>query len=455
MKRIPLFLLLFFLPVLLIAQESETLDLLRGLIRIDTSNPPGNETAAAALIQERLRRDGIDSEILFSPSGRGNLIARLSGNGSKAAMILLGHLDVVPAEPSEWGFPPFGAEVADGMVWGRGALDMKGQVAMEVMTLLKIKRENLPLAGDLILVLTADEEAGGEEGAKFLVENHWDKIEARYLLNEGSVGVLKGGIHLYPIQVAEKGVAWMRITTRGLSGHGSMPTDDNAVAKLAHAVDQLASYRFPVRRTDVVALFLERVSKKLPFPENLGARYFFSPVIGPIVQELAQRLLAKERAISAVLSDTISPTILQAGYKVNVIPAEASASLDGRILPGQTPEQFRQTVQEILGDDFEVTLTTSSLPNESDFRTDFFRAIEEAVRREDPEAVTAPILSAGATDSRFFRDKGVIAYGLVPLLLTPDELEGLHGKNERVPVSQLERGSRIIFDIARTLQGAP
>jgi acetylornithine deacetylase/succinyl-diaminopimelate desuccinylase-like protein len=452
MKRAVLLFFLLLLPLVSQAQEPEVLRLLKDLIRIDTSNPPGNETRAAEFIREILAREGISSEIIESEPGRGNLIARLKGDGSKPAMILLGHLDVVPADPKEWEIFPFDAEIRDGMIWGRGALDMKSLVAMEVATFLRLKRENTPLAGDLILVFCADEEAGGAKGAEFLVKHHWDKIEAKYLFNEGSVGIRKMGMNLYPIQVAEKGVVWMKVTARGRSGHGSMPIEDNAVSKLAEATTKLASHQFPVERTEVIAAFLERLSTHLPFPKNL-AGYFFHPLVGPVIQKIARRALSQDRAIAAVLSHTISPTMLQAGYKVNVIPAEATAMIDARILPGETPERFRDKVKEIIGDQFEVELITSSLPNESDFRTDYFRIVEEAVKKQDPKGITAPIMSAGGTDARFFRGKGVISYGIIPLLLQPEELEGLHGRNERIPMDGLEKGVQIVYDIVKEMQG--
>ncbi len=455
MKRTVVLLLLFFYPMNTLGQTSQVLSLLQNLVQIDTTNPPGREIRAANFIQGLLALEGIPSEIIESEPGRGNLVAWLKGSGKKPAMILLGHLDVVPADPSEWEVPPFSAKIKDGRIWGRGTLDMKGLVAMEIETIRRLKREKVPLEGDVVLVLCADEEAGGKKGAEFLVKNHWNKIEAKYLLNEGSVGIEKWGVHLYPIQVAEKGVAWMKLTARGKSGHGSMPTDENAVAAIVRAVDTLASHRFPIRRTGIVASFLEGISDHLPFPERWAFRYFFTPVLGPLIQTVALKVMSHERSIRAILSDTIAPTMLSAGYKVNVIPAEASAFIDARILPGETPEGFRQKVQEIVGKEIKVELVTSSLPNESDFHTDFFRVIEEAIQKQDPGAVTVPTLSAGATDSRFFREKGVVSYGIIPLLLQPEEIEGLHGKNERVPVDGLEKGAQIVYDIVKQMQGTP
>jgi len=455
MKRALFFFLLWLVPFSSFAEGGETLKILQDLIRIDTSNPPGNEIQAARFVRDLLAKDGIDAEIIESKPGRGNLIARLKGDGSKPAMILMGHLDVVPADPKEWDVPPFSAEIKDGLLWGRGSLDMKSLDAMEIETLLRLKRDKTPLAGDVLLILAADEEAGGHEGAEFLVKNHWDKIEAKYLLNEGSVGVRKEGLPIYPIQVAEKGVAWMKLTAHGTSGHGSMPTADNAVTLLAKTVAKLADYRFPVQKTDVLETFLQRMSARLPWYKRAGIQLLFAPVIGPVVQKIAMKVLAKDKAVKAILSNTVSPTMLSAGYKVNVIPAEATAEIDGRILPGETPDTFLKTVRQLAGDRVDVELTKGSIPNESDFNTAYFRVIEDVLKRQDPEAVTAPMMSAGATDSRFFREKGVLAYGIIPLLLNEDLLEGLHGKNERIPADQVEKGTQIVYNIVRKMQGTP
>lgn len=453
MKKAAAFLLLLLVPALCRAEDAPTLKILQELIRIDTSNPPGNEIAAARYVHDVLKKDGIDSEVIESAPGRGNLIARLKGDGKKPAMILLGHLDVVPAQASEWSAPPFGAEIKDGQLWGRGALDMKSLVAMEIQTLLRLKRESAKLDGDVILVLAADEEAGGEKGAEFLVDNHWDKLDAKYLLNEGSVGVHKMGLHLFPIQTAEKGVTWFKMTAKGQSGHGSMPSPDNAVLKLVEAVETVSTHTFPMVPTPVLKEFLTRIGEKLPWWKRCGIKLLFTPVVGPVARYFAAKALAGEKAVRAIVSNTVSPTMLSAGYKVNVIPAEAMAQMDARILPGETPEGFLEEIRDLVDDDIDIDLITGSLPNATDFNTDFFRTIEYAVKKADPEAVTAPMISAGATDSRFFREKGVICYGLIPLLLNSAQVEGLHGKNERIPVDWVEKGAEVVYDIVVAMEG--
>lgn len=449
---------LLLLPKFVLAEPKlpDTLELAQKLIRIDTTNPPGNETIAAQFVQSLLREHGIESQIFESAPGRGNLVARLRGSGKKDPLLLLGHLDVVTADPKEWSHPPFAAELSEGYLYGRGALDMKGMVAIEIQALLRAKTEQLSLERDLILLLVADEEAGGKYGAQFMTEQHWDKISAQYVINEGSVGLERNGLHLYPIQVAEKGVAWMELTAHGKSGHGSMPTPDNAVLKLSQGIDRLASQAQPIQKTQIVETFLERLSQKLPFPSSFFLRHFFDWPISWLAPVLAGSRIESEKFFNAMVRNTLTPTVLAAGSKTNVIPAEAKAQIDGRILPGETPENFKAKIEKKLKDlDIEVQLITQSLPSESSFQSPFFQTLEKAILGQDPEALVAPYLSPGATDNRFFRAKGVISYGLIPLLLEMPDLAGLHGKNERIKVSELGRGEKILYDLIVQAQSIP
>jgi acetylornithine deacetylase/succinyl-diaminopimelate desuccinylase-like protein len=434
------------------AEPLPTLELLKRLIEIDTSNPPGNELKAAQFLREYLAGFGIASEIIESTPGRANLVARLKGNGEKESLLLLGHLDVVPAEAAEWQSPPFQASVRDGYLYGRGALDMKSLVALEVQAMVKIQREGKPLKGDLILALTADEEAGGKFGAGYLIEQHWDKVKADYVLNEGSVGQDRDGMHLYPIQVAEKGVAWMRLKAQGSSGHGSMPSKSNAVAFLLEAMERLTAKQPPIRKTAISAEFLRRLADRESFPLSFAMRHLFSPPMRWLAGIFFADKIAQDKVLNAMLRDTLVPTVLKAGFKTNVIPSEATGEIDGRLLPGRTPEMFLAEVKEKIADlPVEAEFLAQSLPNESRFDTPFFAAFESAIREADPEALVLPFISPGATDSRFFREKGVIAYGLIPLLLKPEDLAGLHGKDERIPVDELERGEKILNGVISEL----
>ncbi len=438
--------LLLFLPSPALATEPlATLDLLKKLIEIDTSNPPGNEKKAAEFLRDYLASFGIASEILESTPGRANLVARLQGSGEKKSLLLLGHLDVVPAEAKEWQSPPFAATIREGYLYGRGALDMKSLVALEVQTFVKIHREGKPLQGDLVLALTADEEAGGKFGAQFLVEHHWDKVATDYVLNEGSVGQDRNGKHLYPIQVAEKGVAWMRLKARGSSGHGSMPSKDNAVVFLLTALERLTAKPPPIRKTEISAEFLRRLADHESFPLSFAMRHLFSPPLRWLAGTFFADKISGDKVLNAMLRDTLVPTVLKAGFKTNVIPSEAVGEVDARLLPGRSPENFLAEVRKKIEDlPVEAELLTQSQPTASPFDTPYFAAFEQAIRQADEQALVLPFISPGATDSRFFREKGAIAYGLIPLLLKPEDLAGLHGKDERIPVAELERGEKIL-----------
>ncbi|HKX12917.1 MAG TPA: M20/M25/M40 family metallo-hydrolase [bacterium] len=450
--RSSLVLLLFLPSPTLAAEPLPTLDLLKKLIELDTSNPPGNEKIAAEFLRDYLASFGIASEILESAPGRANLVARLKGSGERKSLLMLGHLDVVPAEAKDWQSPPFTPTIREGYLYGRGALDMKSLVAMEVQTFVKIHREGKPLQGDLVLALTADEEAGAKFGAQFLIEQHWDKIAADYVLNEGSVGQDRKGKHLYPIQVAEKGVAWIRLKAQGSPGHGSMPSKDNAVAILLTAMERLTGKQPPIRKTEISAEFLRRLADHESFPTSFAMRHLFSPPLRWLAGTFFADMIASDKVLNAMLRDTLVPTVLKAGFKTNVIPSEAVGEIDARLLPGRSPEEFLAEVQNKIEDlSVEAELLSQSQPDASPFDTPFFAAFEQAIRQADHQALVLPFISPGATDSRFFREKGIVAYGLIPLLLKPEDLAGLHGKDERIPVDELKRGEKILNGVVSEL----
>lgn len=433
--------------------DSEVVSLLQNLIQIDSTNPPGNETAVANYLHEYLAGRGIESKVIESAPGRGNIIARIKGTGTKPPLILLGHLDVVPARPEEWDIPPFAGRVEDGVVWGRGAIDMKGMVAMEIIAFLKAAGEKLE--GDLVFVGVADEEAGGEYGAKFLIDKFWEEVKGGIVLNEGSIGLDQDGATLYPIQVAEKGVLWLKLTAHGTSGHGSMPYADNPVLHLTQALHRITHYQAPVTTTPVTREFLKRRSAKLPWPQRVVSRLLAIPGLDRIIGPLFRGEIAKHSRLYAMLTDTIAPTMLQAGYKVNVIPDEATATIDARLLPGQSREAFLKRLRKLAGPHVTIEVLSASEPTATDRNDPFYTMIEQVLRDANHEAVIAPYLSPGATDSRFFREKGVPCFGLIPVVVTPDELSGLHGKNERVKITQLELGTDILSDIIHRYLATP
>lgn len=437
-------------------QPLPTLELIKNLIQIDTTNPPGNEIQAAQYVAVYLKKFGIDSKIIESAPGRGNLIARLEGSGKKKPLMLLAHLDVVTADPKEWKYPPFSPTVEGNYLYGRGAIDMKGQAALMINTFIQLKLQNFSLDGDVLLVLVADEEAGGNYGAEFLVREHWQEIESAMVINEGSIGFRRDDLHLYPIQVAEKGVAWLKLTAKGTSGHGSMPIPDNATLLLIQALNRITEQSQPIQRTAIVEELLNRFSQKFTFPRSFILRHFFDFPIRQLAPFFAGSKIQSDRIFNAMVRNTIVPTVLKAGSKTNVIPAEATAEVDCRILPGETPEAFRDKIIARIDDPrIQVDLLSESKPNESNFNTPAFSDMEQAIRSQDSQAIVFPFISPGATDMRFFREKGVLAYGIIPVLITMEDLEGLHGKNERIPVGELPKGEKILLEFVKKTQGKP
>ena len=436
------------------AQPMPTVELIKELVKIDTTNPPGNETRAAQYVQNYLGQFDIPSQIIESAPTRGNLIARLKGQGNKEPVMLLGHLDVVTADPAEWSHPPFNPEAANGYLFGRGVLDMKGQAALMIQTFVQLKLQQIPLGGDVLLVLVADEEAGGKFGAEFLVDHHWDEIRSRLVINEGSVGLKRDELRLYPIQVAEKGVAWMKLTASGASGHGAMPTKDNATLRLVRALNKITKRPQPIQRTEIVADMLNRLSEQFSFPQSFLLRHFFDFPIRQLASRVARSKIESDHIFNAMLRNTLVPTVLKAGNKTNVIPAEAVAEVDGRILPGESSEGFRKKISTMINDpNIRIDWIQQAEANGSDYHTADFTALESAIREADPKAVVFPFISPGGTDMRFFRNKGVRAYGIIPLLIEMKDVAGLHGKDERIPLEEIPKGEKILLEFMKKVQG--
>ena len=425
---------------------------LRDLVRINTTNPPGNEKAAADYIAAVLQAEGIASKVLESAPGRASVVARLPGDGSQRPLLLLSHLDVVPADASEWDQPPFAANVVDGYMYGRGTVDTKNLTAVELALLVTLKREGAVLKRDLVLAATADEEAGGEVGMSWLLEHHPAELEAEYCINEGGGdGVLLGGRRFYTCQTGEKGVCWMKVTAHGTPGHGSMPRADNAVVRLCAAVARAAQARLPLRKTDTVEQLVEAAAAILPPPLAEALRGVFAPETEEAALQLMDGMPEIQALLRATLHDTISPTMLEAGSKANVIPGTATATLDGRIVPGQTPEAFLAEVQGLLGPAVKAELLTGTAGYESEPGSPLFDLMAQVLREHDPGSVLAPFLVPGATDGRMLAARGVKVYGFCP---TKDEpgwqaMEMAHARNERISLANLSFSSAVLYDVVR------
>lgn len=428
--------------------ESNALRRFQELLRIDTTNPPGNEITACRYLEKVLNEHGVASQIFEPMPNRGNLVARLKGDGSKQPLLLTAHLDVVLAEPEHWQVPPFSGEIKDGYLWGRGTIDMKNMAIYNLTSFLLLKQMGVPLKRDIILCFVADEEAGSTYGMQYLAENHRDLIQAEYALNEvGAFTIHAGATRLYPIQVAEKGFVWLKMKVKGDPGHGSMPHKNNAVGHLARAVDKIDRRLLPLHVTDVVATFIAELAKGMGLPSSVILKSVMNPVLSDI---LLQKVVPDDQArpLRAMLHNTVNPTGLIAGDKVNVIPSEATAVLDCRILPGSTPEAFLQELRDLVGDAFEFEIIKAQAASTAPIGTPLYNKLVQVLERRDPGCKVVPYLTVGFTDSKDLQPIGVKAYGFTPLMLPPELpfAPMFHGHNERLPVDGFRWGVRTHFE---------
>ncbi|WP_182877919.1 MULTISPECIES: M20/M25/M40 family metallo-hydrolase [unclassified Microbispora] len=418
--------------------EDEVVELCRDLIRIDSVNAGDNtgpgEREAAEYVAGKLAEVGLEPRILESDKGRANVVARVEGaDPSRDALLLHGHLDVVPFDAADWTHHPLSGEVADGCVWGRGAVDMKDMDAMILAVVRRRLSEGRRPPRDVVLVFTADEEAGGHYGAQWLAGRHPELFEGctEAVGEVGGFSVTTEKGRLYLIEAAEKGIAWMRLTAKGRAGHGSMLNDDNAVTELAEAVGRIGRHKWPVRLTPTVQAFFEEVFGTEVKAEDAEAAV---ATLGPLA-----------RMIGATLKNTTNPTMLQAGYKANVIPQAATAHVDGRFLPGYEDEFF-QTVDELLGPNVTREFVYHDVAVETPFKGPLVKAMADALHEEDPGSRVVPYTLSGGTDLKAFSRLGISGYGFAPLRLPEDlDFSGMfHGIDERVPVDSLQFGVRVL-----------
>ncbi|HJT58829.1 MAG TPA: M20/M25/M40 family metallo-hydrolase [Ktedonobacteraceae bacterium] len=441
------------------AVEDEVITHLRNILRLDTRNPPGNEIRAAEYIRGVLQADGIDSEIVGPSPDRATIVARLKGDGSAAPLLLMSHTDVVAVEPEKWTHDPFAADIADDFVYGRGALDMKSMVTMELMTMLLLKRAGVHLKRDVIYMAAADEEVGGHEGAGWVVHNRPELIQAEYGLNEGGGGGFEiNGKRYYTVSTAEKGTARFRLRTTGKPGHGSMPHGDNAIVKLATLLSKLDGQQPPVHFTDTFRGYITGVASSQP-PEI--ARLFLAVLDDEATAADAIDALPLEDILKlelqAMARNTIAPTILKAGSQINVIPSQAEAQLDGRTLPGWQPQTYLEELHAIFGEDIEVDFIDPSIPLEADPASPLFEVIKTMVEEHDPGATVIPALLIGGTDAKHVAELGTKVYGFAPELYIPGATDwsGVHGHDERIHIRAMQWGTRVLYDVvARFVTGA-
>lgn len=424
---------------------------LRKLLRFDTTNPPGNELPLARYLETVLTAEGIETRLFEPHPGRGAVVARIRGNGSKGAVLLLAHMDVVGVEPEKWTVDPFGGEVVDGFIYGRGAIDDKGMLATNLMTMVLLARalgrSGQELQRDIVFVATSDEEAGGDWGIDWLLKNHPDLLAAEMALNEGGRIRVAGGKPLYvAVQTAEKISHVVTVTARGPAGHASVPLAENAVARLGRALARIDAFQPPVRVLPSTRMFFAGLSAL--WTDRAEARAM-KDVSSGVARRVARgaAILGRIPVFNAVLRAGISPTMASAGIRHNVIPAEAQATLNVRTLPGESLTRLLAALKRAVADPLVEIVATDRGINApaSSHRSPMFKAIAEAIGELRPGLVTVPYLSTGATDSARLRAAGIQAFGLLPFPLEPGDEARMHGHDERVAVPAFEFGTRLVF----------
>jgi acetylornithine deacetylase/succinyl-diaminopimelate desuccinylase-like protein len=426
----------------------------RRLLQFETVNPPGNEKPAAEFLAEILRQEGLEPELIESAPGRANLICRLKGTGEKPPCQLDGHLDVVGVEEEFWTHPPFAADVADGYIWGRGTLDMKQMVTMSLVTLILMKRLGANFKRDLIFTAVADEESGCDYGAKFLVDNHPDKIKAEYCIGEiGGFSMVQMGKTFYPVQVAEKGRCWFELVAKGDPGHGSIPDPNAAPVKLSDAVVKLVRKGLPQHNTAVMEGFISTLSSNYPFPNSLVLKLLLRPALSRFILEKLFPDKTLATTFHAMLHNTANPTVIRAGEKTNVIPSIARVEVDGRILPGQNPAEFIAEVKDLIGEDFEINILSKCPPSASDPDDPVMDMIAGIIQRHDPGAIVLPNLLTGFSDGSQYSRLGTKYFGFSPMKLNPEDSfkTMAHGHNEKIPVEGFRFGIRVLPELIEEL----
>ncbi len=422
------------------AVTAEAVSLLREYLRIDTSNPPGNESRASDFLARILEREGIRSEVAEGMPGRANLFARLGP--AHGGLCLLNHTDVVPVERQFWERDPFSGDLVDGMIWGRGALDMKGMGILELMVFLLLKRQGVALRESVTFVAVADEEAGSAAGATWVAENRPDWMDTNLVINEGAYGlVFPNGTQVFQVAPTEKVPFWVKLTVRGRPGHGSVPHGDNCAEHLVQALERVTRWQRELRVVPVMHDHIQAMKK--------------ADLMRADDDEGAKRLAQRNPALRARLSNTVTVTTITTGIKVNVIPAEATATLDCRLLPDVDTEAFLAELRGVLDDDrVEVEVLNRFVGAESPMDTRFVQVVSDVIADLAEGAHIAPEMTSGFTDSRIYRLRGVPAYGFVPCLVPPEELAGVHGHNERISVENIRLGLQVLYEVVRRLVAA-
>jgi acetylornithine deacetylase/succinyl-diaminopimelate desuccinylase-like protein len=437
--------------------REEAVQFLQDLVRLDTSNPPGNETKAAEYVKSILDKEGIPAELLTLEPGRGNVVARLKGNGTKRPLLIMGHTDVVGVERDKWTVDPFAGLIKDGYLWGRGSSDDKDSAAACLEVLLLLHRQKVPLDRDVIFLAEAGEEGTSQVGIGFMVAQHWDKIDSEFALAEGGTAAIRDGkVRYVGIAATEKVGRGARLVARGTSGHASIPRLDNPIVHLSAAVAKAGQYQSPMKLNDITRTFFQRMAAISPPEEAFLLSHLDDPIVGAMVQESLRRTRIQ---YNSMLRTSISPTIIKGGFRSNVIPAEAEANLDIRAVPDEDMDQFFAELKRVIDDpSVEIVRNAASrpVPPPSRLDTDAFRALERAQAVVFPGAVTVPTMLTGATDMAPLRAKGVQAYGTGGPEIENEPMA--HGNDERISVDgfgkYVEFLYRTVIDVAASAPAA-
>lgn len=425
--------------------------LLQRLIRFNTTNPPGNEADCIIYISKLLEQSGIETILVGKQKERPNLIARLRGKGNKPAFMMYGHADVVTVNNQDWKYPPFEGIIAEDCVWGRGALDMKGALAMMLCALLRLKAEGTSPEGDIIFCVVSDEEADGHYGAEYLAENHADLFKGiKYAIGEtGGFSMDIMGKRFYPVMIAEKQICRLKMTFRGSGGHGSMIMRNGAMSKLGKVLETLNKKRLPVHITPSVKMMIEAWAAAMPFPASVLMKCLLNPVLTDCILNIMGETGS---LLEPLFHNTINATIVRGGDKINVIPSEIVLELDGRMLPGFEKNKFLVEAARLVGSSVQIEpISFSKGPSEPDMG--LFDTLSGILKEKDPSGIPIPFVASGVTDARFFSRLGIQTYGFTPMLLPKgfDFSKLLHNANERLPVEALYFGTDSIYNLLRKI----